>query len=325
VKSESRYGTGRGRIGNRYFLLKEAFQELLQNREIERSDNLSPKSKHREIERSDTVSPESQNRMNTRSDNLSPERLKCHPRHDSSDNDDISEQVPLKEHARINHHHQSSDARDNSDVVTDDDDDQKLYRRVNVEQLFRGVEELAGYDHDVGLVRGAIDVVLDRATGRVANPTAYVRKALVDDLYGVMATAMQNSPFVMGQPQSRRSRAFAAANNGSSLSVVEYDPKADFEAPSLEHDHLAVPQVSELSADAVPCTNLDHLQSYEMTARQLADCNYCRVEQKLQATDQDGGYRHVADATDAQIAGLSHRVQQWVAQFRASDGVDKVS
>src|SRR5699024_4801979 len=131
VKSESRYGTGRGRIGNRYFLLKEAFQELLQNREIERSDNLSPKSKNREIERSDTVSPE---------------RLNCHPRQDSSDNDDISEQVPLKEHARINHHHQSSDARDNSDVVTDDDDDQKLYRRVNVEQLFRGVEELAGYD-----------------------------------------------------------------------------------------------------------------------------------------------------------------------------------
>src|SRR5699024_5089292 len=70
VKTESRYGTGRGRIGNRYFLLREAFQELLQNREIERGD---------------TVSSESQNRMNTRSDNLSPERLKCHPRHDSSD------------------------------------------------------------------------------------------------------------------------------------------------------------------------------------------------------------------------------------------------
>src|SRR5699024_12870781 len=79
------------------------------------------------------------------------------------------------------------------------------------------------------------------------NPTAYVRKALVDDLYGVMAAAMQNSRFVMGQQQSGRSRAFAAANNGSSLSVVEYDPKTDFEAPSLEHDHLAVPQVSELS------------------------------------------------------------------------------
>src|SRR5699024_8871598 len=39
VKSESRYGTGRGRIGNRYFLLREAFQMRLQNCKIDRYYN----------------------------------------------------------------------------------------------------------------------------------------------------------------------------------------------------------------------------------------------------------------------------------------------
>src|SRR5699024_6810442 len=69
-----------------------------------------------------------------------------------------------------------------------------------------------------------------------------------------------------------------------------------------------MPQVCDLSADAVPCTNLYQLHTDAMTARQLADCYYCGGEQKVHAADEDGGYRHVAGASGHQIASRLHPV-----------------
>src|SRR5699024_7334590 len=67
-----------------------------------------------------------------------------------------------------------------------------------------------------------------------------------------------------------------------------------------------------------PCTNLDHLNNYEMSNRQLANCNHCRVEQ--QTADEDH-YPHIANATAAQIGALPPRLQRWVEQFRDGEPV----
>lgn len=331
VVAEDRYGKGRGRIGNRYFLIKEAFEQLVDNRESERSANLALESENGMNTRSANLALESENGVIERSANLAPERLKCHPRHDSSAIHDISDQVPLKEHTRINHHHQSSpDVRDenaNSDQTIDDDVDVNIYRGVDLGQLVAAVPGLSGYAHDMAMVRQAVDVVLGRARGRVAQPTAYVRKALSDDLYGVLGSVTQTPRVLIGASQAGGVPAFdAAVPEGQALRAARGSDDDGAALGLVSDDKWAVPQFAELSADAVPCTNLDHLQSYDMTARQLANCNYCRVEQKVQANDLDGGYPHVADATNAQIAGLPHRLQQWVAQFRASDiGNERVS
>src|SRR5699024_12224584 len=81
---------------------------------------------------------------------------------------------------------------------------------------------------------------------------------------------------------------------------------------AMAADAWDVPSLDELAEDAVPCTNMDHLHNYDMTATQLAYCNHCRIEQ-TQIGDE---YPHVADATDAQVASLPTRLQQWAEQFR---------
>src|SRR5699024_12305140 len=122
-------------------------------------------------------------------DNLSLREPKRQKRQDLSDNYDISAQVPLKDHARINHHHQSSDARDAT--IDDDDDDQKFYRRVNLQQVIEEVAGVSGSPGQLGLICGAVGVVPDRGGGRRANPTAYRRWAVAGDLYGVNGSVLR--------------------------------------------------------------------------------------------------------------------------------------
>src|SRR5699024_3953628 len=192
-----------------------------------------------------------------------------------------SEQVPLKDRARINHHHQSSDAREAPDATMDDDDDQRFYQRVNLSRLFDDVPGLSGYADDMNLVCAAVDIVLSRARGGIGNPTAYVRTAMSDDLYGVIGAAIASGSAVLGSPSN----------------VVEFPAQHEAEAgtgdsPSGDQQP-EVPEVAELGSDAVPCTNMDHLHAYEPSARLLARCNHCRLEPLNPAEDA----RHVANAT----------------------------
>src|SRR5699024_2276297 len=146
-------------------------------------DNLSRRRQKAIEDCGDNLSLGDETPVNTCGDNLSLREPKRQKRQDLSDNYDIAAQVPLKDRARINHHHQSSDARD---ATMDDDDDQRFYQRVNLSRLFDDVPGLSGYADDMELVCAAVDIVLSRARGRIGNPTAYVRTAMSDDLYGVI-------------------------------------------------------------------------------------------------------------------------------------------
>src|SRR5699024_5344453 len=75
---------------------------------------------------------------------------------------------------------------------------------------------------------------------------------------------------------------------------------------------MNVPELAELGADAVPCTNMDHLHAYDPSARLLARCNHCRLEPLNPAEDA----RHVTNATQEQIQSLPLRLQRWVYQFQ---------
>src|SRR5699024_6686306 len=105
---------------------------------------------------------------------------------------------------------------------------------------------------------------------RIANPTAYVRRALSDDLYGVIASVPE-SLMRMGTPMGATSgpvvpamgsepEVFAAATPPR-LPVMdrqrEYLGLLSNEVSGLDHD-LSVPYLEELSSDNVPCTNMDH-------------------------------------------------------------------
>src|SRR5699024_2135343 len=165
------------------------------------------------------------------------------------------------------------------------------YRRVNLQQLIDDVPGLSGYAGQLGLISGAVDVVLDRGSGRIANPTAYVRRALSDDLYGVIASVPESS-MRMGTPMGATSRPVVPAM-GSEPEVFAavppqrlpvMDRQQDYlgllsnEVSGLDHD-LSVPSLEDLSSDNVPCTNMDHLLNYDMTPTRLANCNHCRIEQ----------------------------------------------
>ncbi len=288
-------------------------------------DNLSRRRQKAIEDCGDNLSLGDETPVNTCGDNLSLREPKRQKRQDLSDNYDISAQVPLKDHARINHHHQSSDARDAT--IDDDDDDQKFYRRVNLQQLIEEVPGLSGYAGQLGLICGAIDVVLNRASGRIANPTAYLRRALSEDLYGVLGS-VPDSSMLMGKPMRTPSPSsiwfdplsFEPATE-QRLSVVdrkqEYLGLSSNESSGANQD-LSVPSLETLSHGDVPCTNLDHLNNYEMSNRQLANCNHCRVEQ--QTADEDH-YPHIANATAAQIGALPPRLQRWVEQFRDGEPV----
>lgn len=108
-------------------------------------------------------------------------------------------EVPLKERARINHHQQSSDARTVEPIatpVTDDDDDdltttnqEQPKTSAPVAESYLGVD-LGALHHmvpeplqglNVAQVRSVIDIVLSRASSKVASPLRYVAAACRQD------------------------------------------------------------------------------------------------------------------------------------------------
>src|SRR5699024_2266925 len=187
VLSKSRYGAGRGRIGNMYYLVQDAQLDLDQNKKNARDTIMASKDPRRENPRSAKLALESEDRTSTRGANLASKRVKCHSRHDSDANYDNSPRVPLKDHARINHqiNHQSSDVyrklKTEREVTHDDD---LKYLGVEVGALFRCFPELEDFVDEFS-IQGLISTVLGRARARVANPTAYVRRALETDFYGL--------------------------------------------------------------------------------------------------------------------------------------------
>lgn len=229
------------------------------------------------------------------------------------DKNDISDLEYLKDHARINPHHQSSSARASEAQLPtatndeDEDDQGRSYREVNIDQLFQDVPDFAGYADDIALIETVVDVVLGRARGRVAQPTAYVRAALVSDLYAVVGNAMEARSNHVVRPAVSAPAATAPTSLGPGASVAVM-PGPD-----------AVPVVSDLPEDAIPCTNMDHLLCYDMSFRMLAHCNHCRLEQRGSGSNQPPQYPHVADATEEQIAALPSRLQGWVLQWHTTD------
>src|SRR5699024_8065114 len=199
-------------------------------------------------ERHAKVAFEPENCTNTRHANIAFGQPKRKLASNPNANSGHSEQVPLKDRARINHHHQSSDARDAT--MDDDDDDQKFYQRVNLTRLFDDVPGLSGYADDMGLVCAAVDIVLSRARGRIGNPTAYVRTAMSDDLYGVIGAAIASGAAVSSTGQG-------SAVMGSDSNVVEFPAQHEAEAgvgdSPTGDQQPKVPELTELGSDAVPC------------------------------------------------------------------------
>src|SRR5699024_5700875 len=198
VQVEERRGKGGGRVGLIYYLVEDALDQLLEagrcegpevatSQEAVSEDISSPELLHANItSRMNTRHANSafgsENRENERHANFAFGQPKRKLASNPNANSGHSEQVPLKDRARINHHHQSSDAREAPDATMDDDDDQRFYQRVNLSRLFDDVPGLSGYADDMNLVCAAVDIVLSRARGRIGNPTAYVRTAMSDDL-----------------------------------------------------------------------------------------------------------------------------------------------
>src|SRR5699024_3362439 len=273
----------------------------------------------------------SENRMFERPENISGKSFTGKPRHYLPENNDISDFSYYKDHARINHHHQSSDAREEfaeteqplvQPVIDDDDDDSghRLYRGVDTDQLIHDVPDLAGYVNHPDTIRGAIDVVLGRSRGRVGNPTAYVRKALRDDLWGVLAEidASATAQSLLTSTSAVNHTTEAATNTFQEARGVNGGISPSGSSEGLTGDVL--PVLDDLPDGALPCMNMDHLSCYTMTARQLADCPYCRIEQATGVDD----YPHVAKASAAAVAGLPARLRTWVAQFQTGDHQPKV-
>ncbi|MDN6680075.1 MAG: helix-turn-helix domain-containing protein, partial [Yaniella sp.] len=295
VVSENRYGKGRGRIGNRYYLVEGALEQLLENREIEGCANLAHKRGNRMNSRSANLAHKSENREIERSANLTPERLKCHSQHDSSANHDISPSLPLKERARINHHHQSSDARGQSSPDHQMIDDDLNYLGVEVRKLFEDVPDLGHYVDSHSVV-GIVDTVLARATARVANPTAYVRRALETDFYGLVLP-FQADPGDISIPAP---------------DVNQHSFGEPFEVQATSGTRLSkLPPWEGLPADAEPCTNPDHWDS--LSYRQFAYCPQCRFERR-----QDEQPRHANDLSEEDIQRLPREQQLWATQARAN-------
>ena len=343
IQVEDRRGKGGGRIGLIYYLIEESLEHLVPPQDTksegpgslkddagsildEVTDEISSteylnanpasrtNSRHantasRTDSRHADSAFESENRENMRHANTAFGQPKRKLASNPNANSRKSEQVPLKDHARINHHHHPSDARE---AMTDDDDDQQLYRRVDLARLFQQVPGLSGYADEPDLVRETVDVVLNRASGRIANPTAYVRTALSQDLYGVIGSALSTTK------SSASSQTWPSGALGGPVEVLGSSDIDDARqaTPSLD-DQGDVPELSDLADDAVPCTNLEHLQSYEPSARQLAHCNHCRLD-PLDANEDN---RHVLNITGDQIAALPNRLQRWVKQFQSGDAV----
>ncbi|WP_413543339.1 helix-turn-helix domain-containing protein [Citricoccus nitrophenolicus] len=255
ISVENRYGHGRGRIGVRYYLLEEAQQGLADRAADDSSADLAPRTDMRDAvpasrtkTREADTAAESENPGTMRGADSASESLRRKSAHDSDANPGVAH---LRERARINphsnpHHH---DPRPTEPTVggstqDDDDDDRRIYRGVGLTQLCGLVPQLGQVE--VEHLPVVVDVVLDRATDRVAAPTRYVAAALRADFEGVLAAAADAWP-VHGLDDDL----------GRSGTV----------SPAVR-TRTAVP--------AVPCTNPDHDGVYDPQ-----DCPQCRLESRI--------------------------------------------
>ncbi|MEO9246793.1 helix-turn-helix domain-containing protein [Citricoccus nitrophenolicus] len=253
ISVENRYGQGRGRIGVRYYLYEDALSRLVDRATdnssadvASRADVRDAEAASRKVTRDADISADSENAEITREASSASESLRRKSAHDSDANPGPAH---LREHARINphqnpHHHHGlplSDPTGSGPDDEDDHDDRKVFRGVSLAQLCELVPELSQVESDyLPLV---VEVVLDRATGRVAVPTRYVATALRADFEGVLAAAADRWP--------------------------------------VHHRTEGVGRTTERSpsltlAPAVACTNPDHDGIYDP-----ADCPQCRLENRL--------------------------------------------
>src|SRR5699024_528873 len=292
VLSKSRYGAGRRRIGNMYYLVQDAQLDLDQNKKNARDTIMASKDPKRENPRSAKLALESEDRTSTRGANLASKRVKCHSRHDSDANYDNSPRVPLKDHARINHqiNHQSSDVyrklKTEREVTHDDD---LKYLGVEVGALFRCFPELEDFVDEFS-IQGLISTVLGRARARVANPTAYVRRALETDFYGL---ALQHQDV----PASITS----LASPPEPFAVDSPEKKPSSQAPRWDN----------VPTNADPCVNPDHWES--LSREQFSDCPQCRIERRIGEQT-----RHVSDLSEEAFRRLPTWLQDWAEQAKAA-------
>lgn len=290
VISESRYGEGRGRIGNEYYLVQDAHTEVTRNEKNSRDADFVSKVVNRGKSQSARLAPESVNHTNTRDAKLASKRLKCHSRHDSDANYDISPQLPLKDHARTNHqiNHQSSDTHRKLKTEGTHDDDLK-YLGVEVQKLFKSFPELEGFVDETS-IKGWIDTVLGRARARVANPTAYVSGALETDFYG-LALQHQHEP---------------APRHSQVASPEPFEVDSPPKRPTSQ-----VPRWEDVPIDAAPCVNPDHWES--LSPEQFSNCPQCRVERRIGEQP-----RHVSALSEETLQRYPAWLQEWAEQAKAA-------
>lgn len=295
IQVEDRRGAGGGRICLEYYLVESALDRLQQDLSTRDDDPADMQDSQGDDSSSDGPVDDLQANIASRTRERhangafeSPKRkLASNPNANSGD----FAQVPLKEHARINHHHQSSDAREPSRAnhqMIDDDKNALNYLGVEVQKLFQEFPELGHYV-DSRSVAGVIDTVLGRAITRVANPTAYVRRALETDFYGLVLPFQADfTPIQQPAPD-----------------IGQHFREESFEAkPAPETSSSKLPRREDLPADAHPCSNPDHWDS--LTRRQFVNCPKCRIERRL---GQES--RHVSSLMDEDIKRLPSWQQNW--------------
>jgi DNA-binding transcriptional ArsR family regulator len=295
ISVENRYGQGRGRIGVRYYLHEEALKGLM-DRAVDdsgaksacRTNKPDAGPAAREMAREADVAPESTIGETPRKEDSAPESLSRNSTHDSDANPGP---VRLKERARINPHQNphhpgsvrqavpptppKAAATDHHDDDDDEDNDLRIHRGVSLPQLGELVPDLAQIEPEY--VPGLVDVVLNRATARVASPTRYVATALRADFEGILDAAAQR---------------WLAPHPAPGIGPRALPPGTAPAAPKRP------------TVPAVPCTNPDHHEIYNR-----ADCPQCRLESRLAPPTPDQHVEHLsAEQIETLPASLRRRI-----------------
>lgn len=318
IRVEDRRGSGGGRIGLAYYLVESALDRLQQELSTsedhparaqgtgsdsssdEPVDDLDANIACRTSAQHANLASRTENerhansasRTTVRDANTAFESPKRKMASNPNANSGDSYQVPLKDRARINHHHQSSDAR--VDVIpNEDDNDDFRYMGVEVKEVFGYFPDLDQY-LDARSVGEVIDTVLGRARNRVANPTAYVIRALEKDFYGLVLGYKPVPSEVARTPQF----------TGHDVMLEQLGTH-----PPSQGQSSGIPAWEALPVDAEPCVNPDHWDG--LAPAQFANCPQCRIERRLGEQP-----RHVRSLSDEDIDRLPLSIQQWAIQAR---------
>ena len=277
LTTEQRYGESRGRLGMRYYLLRDGLQKLSlaapaapESREITRPANLAGKSENREITRPANLAGKSENREITRPANLAG---------NGSTGQEESIYRPnrasgvYKDRARINHQsvHQSVDAHERADEPPTDGptdgpttEERVVHRGVDLHSLRSQVPPLQDWGLPEAQVRRIVDVVLARATTPVQFPTKYVARAL-------------SSSELAELVDLTRERPLPAPGGGSErLSRPGGVPGPVAPSAGLSGDSGGSARVTTAGE---PCENPEvHVGNYGPSV--LRDCPHCRIERR---------------------------------------------